>query len=271
MTVEIVSFKPVEDQKKLSDDQKVAAMKPLAQQADAFAQAVLQNPGNFDQIAKEKGLNVIRTDPFTLDKPDKAIAGDPALVRQAFNLTKENPVSDVIEAPDGFWVIKLINIDASRPLTLAEAKDQIITAIKEQKAQAAIQAKANELRGKIDADMKKGVGFVQAAESAGAKVETPEPFSLADPGKNADIARLIAANGANPEPNETLKLLEDKAGAMLVHVLKIEPVDQQKYEEYKKTEFAAQNAGYERIAVREWLRGELQKAGQPPIFGQGAS
>ncbi|HYY26924.1 MAG TPA: hypothetical protein VE860_03220, partial [Chthoniobacterales bacterium] len=97
------------------------------------------------------------------------------------------------------------------------------------------------------------------------------PFALADPGKNADIAQLIAANGAKPEPNETLKLLQDKDGAMLVHVLKIEPVDQQKYEEYKKAEFETQNAGYERIAVREWLRVELQKAGQPPIFGQGAS
>jgi peptidyl-prolyl cis-trans isomerase D len=268
-TVEMVSFKPAEDQKNLSDDQKVAVMKPLAQQADAFAQVVLQNPGNFDQIAKEKGLNPVRTDPFTLDKPDKAIAGDPALVRQTFNLTKENPVSDVIETPDGFRVLRLINIDASRPLTLAEAKDQIIASIKEQKSQAAIRAKADELRGKIDADMKKGVGFVQAAQSAGAKVETPEPFALADPGKNADIARLIASNSANPEPNETLKLLEDKDGAVLVHVLKIEPVDQQKYQEYKKTEFAAQDAGYERIAVREWLRVELQKAGQPPILGQG--
>jgi SurA N-terminal domain/PPIC-type PPIASE domain len=270
-TVEMVSFELTEDQKKLPNNQKVAVMKPLAQQADSFAQAVLQNPGNFDQIAKEKGLNVVRTDSFTFDKPDKTIAGDAALVRQVFNLSKENPVSDVIEGPDGFSVMKLVDIDASRPLTLAEAKDQIITAIKEQKAQAAIQAKANELRGKVDADMKKGVGFVQAAESAGAKVETPEPFALADPGKSADIAQLIAANGANPEPNETLKLLEDKGGAMLVHVLKIEPVDQQKYEEYKKTEFAAQNAGYERIAVREWLRVELQKAGRPPIFGQGAS
>jgi peptidyl-prolyl cis-trans isomerase D len=270
-TVELVSFKPAQDQKNLSDDQKVAVMKPLAQQADSFAQVALQNPGNFDQIAKEKGLNVVRTDSFTFDKPDKALAGEPTLVRQAFNLTKENPVSDVTEAADGFWVMKLINIDASRPLTLPEAKDQIVSAIKEQKAQAAIQGKANELRGKIEADMKRGLGFVQAAQGAGAKVETPEPFALADPGKSADIARMIAANGVTPEPNETLRLLQDKDGAMLVHVLKIEPVDQQKYEEYKKTEFAAQNASYEGIAVREWLRVELQKAGQPPIYGQGAS
>jgi len=268
-TVELVSFLPTDEQKKLADDQKVAAEKPLAENADTFAQAALQNPANFDQIAKDKGLQVFQTDSFSLDKPDKVLAGDQGLLREAFNLTKENPVSDVVEANGGFYVMKLANIDASRPLSLAEAKDQVIAAIKEEKAQTAIQAKAKDLREKVDTDMKQGVGFVQAVENAGSKVETLEPFALADPGKNTEIAQLIAENGLTLEQNETSKLLQDQAGALVIHVLKKDPVDPQKYEQYKKTTFAQQSAGYERIAIREWLRVELQKAGRPPIYGQG--
>jgi peptidyl-prolyl cis-trans isomerase D len=270
-TVELVSFLPTDDQKKLSADQKIAAKKPLAESADSFAQAVLQNPANFDQVAKDKNLPVVHTDPFTSDKPDKAFSDDPTLVREAFNLTKENPVSDVVEANDGFYVMKLSNIDPSGPLSLAEAKDQVVGAIREEKAQAAIQAKAKELREKVDADGKNGVGFVQAVENAGSKAEIPEPFTLEDPGKNEVIAQLIAENGLTLEQNETSKLLPDRDGALIIHVLKIDPIDQQKYEEYKKTAFAQQSAIYEKIAIREWLRVELQKAGRPPIYGQGAT
>jgi peptidyl-prolyl cis-trans isomerase D len=269
--VELVSFLLNDDQKKLSDEQKTAAKKPLAEQADSFAQAALQNPSNFEQAAKEKGYQVVQTEPFTLEQPDKTLSTDPALAHEAFDLTKDNPISDVAEGTDGFYVMKLVNIDSSRPLTLIEAKDQIIVAIKDEKAQAAIQAKAKEIREKIDADVKKGISFVQAAENAGYKPETPDPFALMDPGKNVELARFIAMNGVELDTNETSKLLQDQNSALIIHVIGKEPIDDQKYAEFKKTEYAEQNSHYQKLAIREWLRVELQKAGRPPFFGQGAT
>jgi peptidyl-prolyl cis-trans isomerase D len=269
--VELVSFLLSDDQKKLTDEQKNAAKKPLAEQADSFAQAALQNPAAFEQSAKDKGFQLAQTDPFTLDQPDKLLTQDPALAHAAFNLSKENPVGDVTEAADGFYVMKLTDIVPSRPLTLAEAKDQIVTAIKEEKAQAALQAKAKEVRAKIDADIQKGVSFVQAAENAGVKPETPAPFALTDPGSSMELARFIAMNGLELDTKETSKLLQDQDSEVIVHMINKEPVDEQKYAEFKKKEYAQQNSRYEKIAVREWLRVELQKAGRPPIFGQAAT
>jgi peptidyl-prolyl cis-trans isomerase D len=269
--IELVSFLLNDDQKKLTDEQKTAAKKPLAEQADSFAQAALQNPSTFEQTAKEKGYQVVQTEPFTLEQPDKTLSADPALAHEAFDLVKDNPISDVTESTDGFYVMKLVNIDPSRPLTLLEAKDQIIAAIKDEKAQAAIQAKAKEVREKIDADVKKGISFVQAAENAGYKPETPDPFSLMDPGKNAELARFMAINGVELDTNETSKLLPDQSSALIIHVIGKEPIDDQKYAEFKKTEYAEQNSHYQKLAMREWLRVELQKAGRPPFFGQGAT
>jgi hypothetical protein len=56
---------------------------------------------------------------------------------------------------------------------------------------------------------------------------------------------------------------------LIIHMLKREPIDEAKYEEYKKSEYAQQNNRYESIVVREWLRAELQKAGRPPFFNRG--
>jgi peptidyl-prolyl cis-trans isomerase D len=269
--IELVSFLLHDDQKNLPDEQKVAAKKTLAEQADSFAQTALQNPSTFEQTAKEKGFQIIQLEPFTLEQPDKALSQEPSLAHQAFNLSKDNPISDVTEGTDGFYVMKLTDIEVSRPLTLAESKDQIVTAIKEEKAQAAIQAKAKEVREKIDADMQKGISFVQAAENAGMKAETPEPFALTDPGNNVELARFIATNGVELNTNETSKLLQDQNSALIIHMINREPVDEQKYADFKKAEYAQQNSHYQKIAVREWLRVELQRAGRPPIFGQGAT
>jgi hypothetical protein len=167
--------------------------------------------------------------------------------------------------------MKLTDIEVSRPLTLAEAKDRIVAAIKDEKAQSAIQAKAKEVREKIDADVQKGVSFVQAAENAGYKPETPEPFALADPGKNLDLARFMAMNAVELDTNETSKLLQDQDSALIIHMVRKDPEDEQKYAEFKKAEYAQQNSRYEKLAIREWLRAELQKAGRPPILGQGAT
>jgi len=54
-------------------------------------------------------------------------------------------------------------------------------------------------------------------------------------------------------------------------MLSKEPIDEQKYEEYKKAEYAQQNSRYQAVALREWLKAEQQRAGRPPIFGQGAT
>jgi len=269
--VELVSFLLNDDQKKLPEAQQVAAKKPLAEQADSFAQTVMQNPAAFDQAAQEKGLLVQQTGLFTQQQPDKAIAQEPALIRESFNLTTENPMSDVIEGKEGFYVMKLTKIEARQPLSLEEARDNIVADIKAEKVRTAIEAKAKEVREKIDAEMHNGADFVQAAEKAGYKPETPAPFALADPGSNTEIARIMAINSVDLAQRGTSKLLENQDGGLIIHMLNKEPIDEQKYQEYKKAEYAQQNNRYETIAVREWLKLEQQRAGRPPMFGRGAT
>ena len=214
---------------------------------------------------------MVQTEPFTLEQPDKALSQDPALAHEAFDLTKDNPISDVTEGTDGFYVMKLTDIEAEPTSDAGGSEGPDHCRDQRREGSSAIQAKAKEVREKIDADVQKGISFVQAAENAGYKPETPEPFALMDPGKNAELARFMAMNGVELDANETSKLLQDQDSALIIHMIGKEPIDEQKYAEFKKTEYAQQNSHYEKLAIREWLRVELQKAGRPPIFGQGAT
>jgi peptidyl-prolyl cis-trans isomerase D len=257
--VELVSLTLADDQKKLPEDQKITAKKPLSEKADAFDQVVLQDPKAFEQAAKDKGLEVQQTTLFTQAAPDKALLVDPALTKQAFNLTNENPVSDVIEGSDGYYILKLAQIESSKPLTFEEAKDQVIAQLKSEKVAAALQAKAKEIRDKITSD--KESDFVKAAEKAGYKVETPAPFALGDESADRTLRISLLMNKVDLDAGATSKLITDQKGGFIVHVLKKDPIDEQKYEEYKKAEYPPANDQYTAAVFSEWLKVEQQRAG----------
>jgi peptidyl-prolyl cis-trans isomerase D len=263
--IALVSFTLKDDQKKLTGDKRNEAIKPLAEQAEAFAQPLLEKPAEFEKVAQQKGVPVQTTGLFTENQPDPLISADPAIAREAFNLTNENPVSDVIQGENGFYVIKLVQIEPSQPLTLEQAKDQIVAALKQEKTSAAIEAKAKEVEQKIADGTKSGLEFVQAAEKAGYKPELPPPFALSDANGSDPVARALAVNRVELEPGQTSKLLQDTDGAMLVHLVSHDPLDPAKYEEEKKKKYPLIDERFASGITREWLRVEQQKAGRPPI------
>jgi len=269
--ISLASFLLTEAQKKSPEDQQLIAKKALAEQSNTFAEAILQNPNIFDEVAKSKGIQLQQTGFFTATEPDKLIAQEPTLSHQAFILNKENPVSDVIEGAAGFYVMKLTETEPSRPLSLEEAKDQVITTLKNEKSEAALQTKAKEVREKISTDFKNSINFLKAAEAAGYKAETPDAFALADPGSNIDLATTLRINRTNLNVGQLSPILNDQNGGLLVYVIKKEPIDESKYKEFKKANFALFNEQFKDIAFHEWLKVQLKKSGQSTIFGSGAT
>jgi nitrogen regulatory protein PII-like uncharacterized protein len=269
--ISLASFLLTDEQKKSPEDQQLTAKKALAEQSNAFAEAILQNPDAFDKVAKSKGIQLQQTGFFKATEPDKLIAQEPALSHQAFILNKENPGSDVIEGAAGFYVMKLTGIEPSRPLSLEEAKDQVITTLKNEKVEAALQTKAKEVCEKISTDLKNGINFLKAAEAAGYKAETPDAFALADPGSNADLATTLRINRTNLNVGQLSPILNDQNGRLFIYMIKKEPIDESKYEEFKKSNFALFNEQFKNIAFHEWLKVQLKKSGQSTIFGSGTT
>jgi peptidyl-prolyl cis-trans isomerase D len=265
--IEFAAFTLTDDQKKLGDPEKQAALKKLAEQAEAFVQPMGEHPDHFDRIAQEKGVKVQQTGFFEASKPDPLIMTAPEVVQQAQNLTKDQPL-DEVQAKDGFYVIRLLEIQPSRPLTLDEAKDQITASIRKSKVQAAILAKGQQIRTQIEDAIKGGATFSEAAQKAGVKIETAPAFALmGKPDMQNPVFVALRMNQVELQPGQISGVLFENEDGLLVRLDSKDPIDENKYEEDKKTQYAAFNDFFAGQMFREWLRVATQKAGGSPLTG----
>ena len=265
--IEFVAFALTEEQKKLADQQKQTELKRLAEQAEAFVQPLGDHPDQFDQVAQEKGLKVQQTGFFEANQPDPLIMTLPEVVRQAQNLTKDQPL-DEVQGKDGFYVIRLVDLQSSRPLTLEEAKDQIVTGIKKGKVQEAILTKGQQIRSQIEEAIKGGATFADAAQKAGLKVESAEPFAMmGKPDMKNPVFVALRMNQAELQPGQISGVLFENEDGLLVHLDSKDPIDENKYQADKKAQYAAFNDYFAGQMFREWLRVATQKAGGSPVTG----
>jgi peptidyl-prolyl cis-trans isomerase D len=265
--IEFVAFTLTDDQKKLDEKEKQPLLKTLADQAEAFVQPLQDHPDQFDQVAQEKGLKVQQTGLFEDNHPDPSIMTVPELVQQAQSLNKDQPL-DEVQAKDGFYVIRLLELQPSRPLTLEEAKDQVTAALRKAKIQEAILNKGQQVRTQIDEAIKAGATFADAAQKAGLKAETAAPFAFggqADPKNPAFVA--LQQSPTELLPGQTSGVLFDNDDGLLVHLDSKDPIDENKYQADKKTQYPSINDSFARVLFREWLRVATQKAGGSPFTG----
>jgi peptidyl-prolyl cis-trans isomerase D len=265
--IEFVAFALTEEQKKLADQQKQAELKKLADQAEAFVQPLGDHPDQFDQVAQEKGLKVQQTGFFEANQPDPLIMTLPEVVRQAQSLTKDQPL-DEVQGKDGFYIIRLVDLQPSRPLSLEEAKDQIVTGIKKGKVQEAILAKGQQIRSQIEEAIKGGATFADAAQKAGLKVESAEPFAMmGKPDMKNPVFVALRMNQVELQPGQISGVLFESEDGLLVHLDSKDPIDENKYQADKKAQYAAFNDYFAGQMFREWLRVATQKAGGSPVTG----
>jgi hypothetical protein len=252
--IEFVAFTLNENQKKLADKEKQTVLKSLADNAETFQQDVSEHPNDFDNKAKEKDLTVEQTGMFTGDSPDPLIAKENGLVTAANNLSKEQPVTDVIQGADGFYVAKLADIDPAHAAPLADVRGQVVSAMK-----------ADAVHADILKEMKGGATFLDAAKKAGVTPETPPAFSLVDAGQQGAIAKLVSENNLELSPGDTSDVLSQGQDSVFVHLISREPIDEAKFAEYKKANSSAIEQYYGGLVFKEWLSVALQKAGGSPL------
>jgi len=188
--VAVASFELSDAQKKLKGKERTEALQKVADDAGVLAEALAAKGADFDALAKKQGGQLKTTGFFTAAKPDPAIADIPALGTAAFHLSSDAPSSDVIEGPDGYYLLHLVGSIPSRQVSLEEARPEIVAKIKKEQASQLLQTKANELRTRILLELKAGHSFADAAKDAGAQVEAIPPFNLMDISKKTDVPDL---------------------------------------------------------------------------------
>ncbi len=133
------------DQLKLPDKEKAAAKDALGEKALEFALAFQPEPSadgssktppppDFMAEAKKSGLTPITTDFFTAETPPANMPPSPAFNSAAFALTKDEPISKLVELDNGIAVLHLATIQPSDLRPLADVKAEIIKQLQQAKS-----------------------------------------------------------------------------------------------------------------------------------------
>lgn len=275
--VSFVAFSLNDEQKKLAGKERIDVMQKLSDRAGEFTQAMLEKGSDFATVAGKFEVPLHETGDFTEAKPDAQLAGNPDVARAAFTLTQADPNSDAIQGTDGFYVLRLTGVTEARPLTLDEAKPKIVEALKTDRLNEIVSAKAAAAKSAIHAAVAAGKPIANAVAETGMKPEAIPAFSLSElPGRAPekkdpkteppDLPQIKQA-AAELNPGDVSDFVLTQAGGLLVAIEKREPIDPQEYETGKMFVTSSYLRNKREAVFQEWLRERRNAAGLQPTDG----
>jgi hypothetical protein len=267
--VEFVKLGLTDEQKKLTGKERIDALSKLSDRAEDFTQALLEKGADFHQVAAKLQLPVQTTGDSSASSPDEKLKANPKLNGVAFQLTKQEPNSDVIEEGNDYYILHLAGITEARPLTFEEAKPKIVDTLRNQRERELLSTKGAKVVHDLREALKAGTPLVRACEQAGVKAEKQEPFTLADDqvsdetkSKAQSPDLMMTRNVVSQmQLGEVSDSLPSPDGVTIVFLEKRDPPDPSKYKE-NKAAFDEKYLRYRReVVFSEWLQ-DRQRAAQ---------
>lgn len=267
-----VSFALDEEQKKLTGRERVEVLQKLADRANDFNQALLEKGANFHELAVKFQLPIQVTGEFTRANPDPLLATNPQLADAAFRLTPEEPNTDALQGGDGFYVLNLAGIDAARPLSLEEARPQIVERLKNEKTRMMVAEKGAEAARKIREALTAGAAAEAAIQQAGFQPEKLPTFAISDapamrvdPGKQPEPEtpdlQMIKASVADLNPGEVSDFIPTGAGGVVAVLQGRERPTAGAADQTREAFNSRVISSKKQIAFLEWLRERRREAG----------
>ncbi len=274
--VELVRLGLNDEQKKLTGKERIEVLQKLSNAADDFTQALLEKGADFKKVAAHFQANVQETGDFTKTAPDPLLSGQPQLVETAFQLSREQPNSDAVQAPDGFYIMHLVSVTPSRTMTLEEAKPKIVDSLKDERVHELMASRASAAVEQVRTKMKSAATAEEAMQQAGLKPEKVAPFSFAENPfeKMSSKAETTAATPtpvpdlssvkqavASLSPGEVSDLVPTKTGGLIAVLVRREPIDEAQFKTTQPLLEGRVLQGMRRIVFLEWLNRRRAEAG----------
>lgn len=193
--------------------------------------------GDLKAIAKDLNLAYKETELFSRNDADKleAVEQEAKFLDAAFATTK-GEMSPVIELPEGrFCVLKVIDRKEPQPLTLAEAKEQLLKNYRQEKGA----AMAREQMEAVKKDLAQGTPWDKVITAHPAlKSDTLAPFLRAGQTPKMDPAVRAAAFRLTLEAPVFRDTIETPTGLSLMRLTSIEKADATKLTEQERKKMA---------------------------------
>jgi len=197
----------IEDQ--LKYEQAQTAAQKLADQVASE----LKKPGDFESVARARGLQSGESGLFQQDEPIAGIGMAPA-VGQAASSLKDGEVSEPLRTPQGYAFITVTGKQAPYVPKLDEVKMKVRDDVLKQKAIETARQKA----ASINAEMKSG-DFDKAAKAAGLDVKTTDLIARGAPIGDAGVSPALEAAAFSLPAGAVSDPIVTDNGAAIVKVL----------------------------------------------------
>ena len=240
------------------------ALGKLSKEAEDFAIAMTEKDAKFEDVAAKFGAKVQETADFGRGTPPAELGGSAEAAMSAFKLTMAQPNGDVITTDRGYYVIQLSAVTPPRPLTFDEAKGRLVEELKNDRATEALNLKATEIRNKIEAEIKAGKSFADAAQAAGVKAEKFPAFSPQEPQREAPNAMDIMTAAADLNVGQLSPVDPTADGSVIVFVENRLPLDEEKYKAGKARVVEQLTRNQRHVLFSEWLKLRRAAAGLQP-------
>lgn len=240
--------------KPLEGKERAEALGKLAKQAEDFSVAMTEKDAKLDAVAAKLGVKIEVSPEFPRAQPPGELGSSPKIADATFKLTEKEPNSDVLDGDRGYYVLQLAEVKAQRPLTFEEAKNRLTDDLKRERAQEALTLKGTEIRNKIDADLKAGKSFADAAAAAGAKAEDFPAFSRREPQFTAPNSGEVMQTAIEMNVGQLSNFVPGSDGGVIVYVKQRPPVDEEKFKA-EKAQIAEGVAEFQKNALfQQWLK-----------------
>jgi len=273
--VQFIALTLSEPEKKLTGKERVDALQKLSDKANDVAQVLGDKGADFAAVAAKFQVPVKTTGEFTQATPDPQLKEDAQLAQTAFQLSEAEPVSDPVQATDGFYIMKLSAITAPKSLTLEEARPKIVDAIKTRQQRELLNTRAATISHDLREALKSGAMVASAAQKLNLKLETLPAFTLADDSKPTPAAEkspdlpLIKNAVADLHANEVTEPVATADGSIVAVVEKREPPDAGQAAANRAALQERLERGQRSIIFYEWLQERRRVAGivETPLTG----
>jgi len=281
--VDYVLFPLTPAQMQLPDDQKAAAKNALGQKALDFALAFQPEPSaagetappapDFLAEATKRGLSPATTDFFAADSTPANLPPSPAFNNAAFDLTKDNAISKVVEMDNGVAVLHLAEIQPSDLRPLDEVKTVITKQLQQSKGQQTAQITAQIMAQALKSAVAKGTDFKTAATGMNLKVETIPAFVpyqvLTAKGPQADERlQTIAYSSASLKPGEVSAPVPSQTDntSLIIHLDSRDKADPAGLADFETKFRDSQDEQLRQVFASDWTNWKSKQPGthKPP-------
>lgn len=219
--VTLVVF-PRPDDKGKDAEAKVKADQAYNEMIQKFSEKVLTPNVNLEAEAtatKEAEIRPIAT--FAMSAPPEEFKEETDLVDAIFNNDPERlPISDPIPTKKGYAFFKVTKIEEPKQQELKEVEAKVREVLVIQKATVAMTKAANDARAKLEAAIKGGKKFEEAAKEAGLTPQNVAEFSAVNPPPDlADGYKFGGAAQFTAPGNFAKEVIETENGLVLLYVV----------------------------------------------------